>query len=120
MFVCIGGINVCVALVILFWLPATPDDANFLSHDEKEVIAQRLREDHAGVGLKVLRLRSIFETFLDVQTWLLCLLTILNVLSSGVITVSVAHFIFNIIKRVDRLTDYRVRFHQYPDCSRMI
>lgn len=87
MFACIGAVNVLVAITIFLWLPASPDDSKYLSHDEKEVIAQRLREDHSGVGLKVLRVRSIMETFLDAQTWLLSILTILNVLSSGVITV---------------------------------
>jgi MFS family permease len=86
MFLCIGLINLIVGLIIFFWLPATPDEAGFLSLDEKEAIAQRLAEDHAGVGRKVLRVRSVLETFLDLQTWLLCLLTILNVIPSGVIT----------------------------------
>jgi predicted MFS family arabinose efflux permease len=86
MFLAIGLVNVIVAAIIFFWLPAIPDEASFLNEDEKEVIAHRLREDHAGVGVKKLRTRSIFETFLDLQTWLLCLLTILNVIPSGVIT----------------------------------
>jgi MFS family permease len=86
MFLCIGLINLIVGLIIFFWLPATPDEAGFLSPDEKEAIAQRLAEDHSGVGRKVLRVRSVLETFLDLQTWLLCLLTILNVIPSGVIT----------------------------------
>jgi MFS family permease len=95
MFLAIGIINVVVAIIIFFLLPATPDEAGFLSHDEREVIAHRLKEDHAGVGIKKLRTRSILETFLDSQTWLLCLLTILNVIPSGVITTYSATLIKN-------------------------
>ncbi|KAF2673757.1 allantoate permease [Microthyrium microscopicum] len=95
MFICIGFINVLVAMTIWVWLPATPEEASFLSHDEKEVIAQRLHEDHSGLGAKKLRPRSIMETFLDLQTWLLCLLTILNVIPSGVITTYSAILIKN-------------------------
>lgn len=86
MFVCVGGLNLIVSAVIYLWLPSTPEEAKFLNAAEQEVIAQRLLADHAGVGRKVVRARSIFETFLDLQTWLLCLLTILNVIPSGVIT----------------------------------
>lgn len=95
MFLCIGVINVIVASVIYFWLPAVPEEAKFLTHDEKELIAQRLHEDHAGIGAKKLRARSVLETFLDLQTWLLCLLTILNVIPSGVITTYSAILIKN-------------------------
>jgi predicted MFS family arabinose efflux permease len=86
MFVCIGIANIIVAVSIFFWLPAVPDEARFLTPVEKEVIAIRLKDDHAGVGRKVLRVRSILEAFLDLQTWLLCLLAILNVIPSGVIS----------------------------------
>lgn len=86
MFLIIGIFNCIVASVIFFWLPGTPEEAKFLNSAEKEAIAQRLHDDHAGLGVKKLRVRSVFETFLDSQTWLLCLLTILNVIPSGVIT----------------------------------
>jgi len=52
MFLCIALINLIVGAVIFLWLPQGPDEAKFLSHDEKEVIAQRLHDDHAGVGKK--------------------------------------------------------------------
>jgi hypothetical protein len=86
MFVCVGALNLIVAGVIFFWLPSTPEEASFINAAEQEVIARRLLSDHAGVGVKVVRIRSVFETFLDLQTWLLCILTILNVIPSGVIT----------------------------------
>lgn len=85
MFLCIGIVNCFIASAV-WWLPCTPEDARFLTSAEKEAIAQRLHDDHAGVGVKKLRVRSIFETFLDLQTWLLCLLTILIVIPSGVIS----------------------------------
>jgi len=95
MFLCIGLVNCMVSAAVLLWLPGTPEEATFLSGAEKEAIAQRLHDDHAGVGIKKLRTRSILETFLDLQTWLLCLLTILNVIPSGVITTYSAILIKN-------------------------
>jgi len=86
MFLGIGIANLAVAALVYFWLPGTPEEATFLSSAEKEAIAQRLHDDHAGVGMKKVRMRSLLETFLDLQTWLLCILTILNVIPSGVIT----------------------------------
>jgi hypothetical protein len=86
MFLSIGLVNFIVATAVFFWLSSTPEDATFLKVAEKEFVAKRLEDDHAGVGIKILRVRSILETFLDLQTWLLCLLTIFNVIPSGVIT----------------------------------
>jgi MFS family permease len=86
MFMCIGIFNVLIATVIFFWLPSTPEDANFLCNREKEFIAERLARDCAGNGVKKLRTRSILEVAGDAQTWLLCLLVILIVIPSGVIT----------------------------------
>ncbi|QDS69567.1 hypothetical protein FKW77_008078 [Venturia effusa] len=85
MFLSIGIVN-CLIAAAVWWLPGTPEEAKFLTPAEKEAIAQRLHDDHGGVGTKKLRIRSIFETFLDLQTWLLCLLTILTVIPSGLIT----------------------------------
>jgi sugar phosphate permease len=86
MFLCVGAVNLVVAIVIFCWLPSNPESAKFLSPAEKEVIAKLLHDDHSGVGIKIMRPRSVLETLLDLQTWLLCLLTILNVMPSGVIT----------------------------------
>lgn len=86
MFVAIGITNLLVALQILFLLPETPEKAHFLTKSEKQRIAQRLREDQAGTGVKVFRWRSALEAFGDLQTWLLVLLTILILIPSGVIT----------------------------------
>jgi sugar phosphate permease len=86
MFVVIGVVNILVSLLVIFFLPNTPDDAKFLNDSEKRRIAQRLTDDQAGVGVKVFQLRSVLEAFGDLQTWLLVLLTILITFPSSVIT----------------------------------
>ena len=55
------------------------------SSAEIAFIVQRLKDDHAGVGPKVVRKRSVIEAFLDLQTWLLCLITLLTTMSAGVV-----------------------------------
>lgn len=86
MMVAIGVFNLCVALVVLLFLPDSLDTARFLSKDEKANIRQKLVLDQAGNGVKVFKLASLGEVFLDLQIWLLILLTILIVIPSGVIT----------------------------------
>ncbi|KAF7591685.1 hypothetical protein BBP40_001193 [Aspergillus hancockii] len=86
MFVVIGFVNVIVSLLVLFLLPETVEKAKFLSQADRDWIAQRLREDQAGVGHKVFRWGSVVEAIGDLQTWLLGLLTILITIPSGVIT----------------------------------
>ena len=85
MFLVIGAVNI-IAGVLVFTLPNSPEKANFLTQAEKERIAQRLQDDTAGVGHKVVRWGSLLEALSDLQTWLLVLLTILTTIPSGVIT----------------------------------
>ena len=85
MFLVIGAVNIIAGLLV-FTLPDTPEMANFLTQAEKERIAQRLHDDTAGVGRKVVRWSSLLEALSDLQTWLLVLLTILTTIPSGVIT----------------------------------
>ncbi|KAB8258475.1 major facilitator superfamily domain-containing protein [Aspergillus pseudonomiae] len=86
MFVVIGVVNVVASLLVLFVLPENVEKAKFLSPTERDRIAQRLRDDQAGVGQKVFRWGSVIEAFGDLQSWLLVLLTILITIPSGVIT----------------------------------
>ncbi|KAF9894469.1 hypothetical protein FE257_007972 [Aspergillus nanangensis] len=86
MFVVVGVVNVLVSFLVLFVLPESPEKAGFLSDADRQRIAQRLRDDQAGVGDKVFRWGSLVEAFGDLQTWLLVLLTILITIPSGVIT----------------------------------
>jgi MFS family permease len=86
MYAAVGAFNAVIGITIFLWLPSSPEDSSFLNKTEKDAVDRRLREDYAGVGPKVFRARSILDAVLDLQTWLLCLLTILSVIPSGVIT----------------------------------
>lgn len=94
MFLVIGVLNVLISGFI-FRLPPSPEHSKFLTPMEAEFVLQKLKEDHAGVGPKVVRKRSIIETFLDLQTWLLCLITVLTTISAGVVTYYSAVLITN-------------------------
>ncbi|KAK5055123.1 hypothetical protein LTR84_012871 [Exophiala bonariae] len=86
MMVAVGIFNICVATIVLLFLPDTVDSAKFLSSDEKASIHRKLALDQAGNGTKVFRRSSLWEIFFDAQIWLLFLLTVLIVIPSGVIT----------------------------------
>ena len=86
MFVAVGAVNTLAGAMAFLLLPETPEKARFLTVQEKEHVATRLREDQAGAGVQVFRWRSVPEAFGDLQTWLLMLLTTLTLLPSGVIT----------------------------------
>jgi MFS family permease len=93
MFLIVGLINVVLSLFI-YTLPPSPAESDFLTAQEKSHLIQRLKEDHAGTGIKVIRPRSVLEAFVDLQTWMLCLITILSTMSAGV----VVYFSATIIK----------------------
>ncbi|THX72313.1 major facilitator superfamily transporter [Aureobasidium pullulans] len=85
MFICIGTVNILVAMMVLIALPDGPERADFLNHDEKKSIQQRLEADGATAESDV-RLHLLGELFLDPQIWLLVLLTLCITIPSGVIT----------------------------------
>ncbi|KAL4890556.1 major facilitator superfamily domain-containing protein [Aspergillus ambiguus] len=95
MFVVVGVVNIIVSILVLFVLPESPEKAKFLSAADRERIAQRLRDDQAGVGDKVFRWGSLVEAFGDLQSWMLVLLTILITIPSGVITTFSSILILN-------------------------
>ncbi|KAL6232409.1 hypothetical protein BDW75DRAFT_247193 [Aspergillus navahoensis] len=86
MFLVIGIANIAVSLLVLAVLPVSPETASFLSADAKSRISHRIRSVTAGgLGTKTFHAPSVFTTLTDAQTWLLCLLTILVTIPSGLI-----------------------------------
>lgn len=86
MMVAVGAFNITVAITVLLFLPDNVDAAKFLTIEEKTAIHRKLILDQGGNGAKVFKLASLGEVVLDLQVWLLILLTILIVIPSGVIT----------------------------------
>jgi hypothetical protein len=86
MFVVVGAVNIVVGLLVVIFLPAKPQAATFLSNEEKSFVLDRLAVNQAGIENSDAKPRQIFEAFKDAQILLLCLITILCSMSSGVIT----------------------------------
>ncbi|KAH0404261.1 MFS general substrate transporter, partial [Aureobasidium melanogenum] len=86
MFICIGIVNILVALVVLLTLPDDPEQAIFLNYDEKRSIRERLEADKTLAESRDPSLHLLGDLLLDPQTWLLVLLTLCITIPSGVIT----------------------------------
>jgi hypothetical protein len=86
MFVAVGLFNLGVAVLILLYLPNTPDAASWLTEAEKAHIREKLALDQAGTGRKVFQKEALLETLRDTHLWILLVLTILIVVPSGVVT----------------------------------
>ncbi|KAL4814375.1 N2227-like protein-domain-containing protein [Aspergillus spinulosporus] len=86
MFLVIGFANIAVSLLVLAVLPVSLETASFLSRDAKTRISHRLKSaTTSGLGTKIFHAPSVLTTLGDPQTWLLCLLTILVTIPSGLI-----------------------------------
>jgi len=86
MMLAVGLFNVCIAFIVLFFLPDNLDNAKFLTAEEKTAIHVKLALDQGGNGAKVFRRSALGEVLKDIQIWLLVVLTILIVIPSGIIT----------------------------------
>lgn len=95
MFVVVGAVNIVVGGLVVFYLPAKPQDAKFLSSEEKSFVLARLAVNQTGLPSKNAKRKQIIEAFMDTNVWLLCLITVLCSLSSGVITTFSATLIKN-------------------------
>jgi MFS family permease len=84
MFLTIGIANILFSWLV-FRMPVTLTDCRWLSEAEKLFVLKRLEDDNAGVGIKVLRKRSVIEVSLDAQTWLLFILQLTVCIPAGVI-----------------------------------
>jgi hypothetical protein len=76
-FVVLGLVTAAVGFVTFFFLPDTPMKARFLSESEKIVLLKHVAVNQTGIMNKQLKLRQIAEVLLDIQLWLMVVLTIL-------------------------------------------
>ncbi|OJJ96084.1 hypothetical protein ASPACDRAFT_1907172 [Aspergillus aculeatus ATCC 16872] len=86
MFLVIGLVTVVIGVLTFLLIPDTPMEATWLSDDEKVALLQHVSVNQTGVWSRKFNFKQIWEAVLDVQLWLLTLITILISVSSGVVT----------------------------------
>lgn len=77
MFVVLGVVTVIVGLVTILFLPDTPMKARFLSDREKVTLLRHVSVNQTGICNKHFKLSHVLEALMDVQIWLLTILTVL-------------------------------------------
>lgn len=96
MFVVLGVVTVLIGASTLFTIPNSPMTAKFLNEVEKTALLQHISVNKTGVQNTHFKVSHIIEALMDIQVWLLILITMLISTSSGVITTYSATLIRNI------------------------
>ncbi|KAF8913613.1 major facilitator superfamily domain-containing protein [Mucidula mucida] len=82
-FIFIGLLTVVCSPIIFFVLPDSPTKAKFLTHDEKIIAIERLRANNQGTEAKIWKWEQVWETMLDIKTYLWFALLFLCAVPSG-------------------------------------
>lgn len=69
-FLIIGALCCVWGIVLFFFLPNSPVDAPLLTHRERRIAVERLRENQTGVENKTFKLYQVKEAFLDYKLYL--------------------------------------------------
>ena len=77
MFIVLGLVTVIIGLVTFFFLPDTPMKARFLSEREKVALLKHVSVNQTGISNTHFKFSHLVEVLLDVQLWLMTILTIL-------------------------------------------
>lgn len=70
MVLCVGASSLLFGLLMFFFMSDSPLSAKFLSHEEKVISIQRLKDNQQGVGNHKFKKEQFIETLLDYRTWL--------------------------------------------------
>ncbi|PSN74516.1 MFS general substrate transporter [Corynespora cassiicola Philippines] len=82
-----GLLTTVVSVFVFIFMPDSPMEAKFLTHDEKLIAVERLRMNQMGVASRVWKWEHVWEAFLDVKTWLwFSMLTAVSIPSGGIST----------------------------------
>jgi MFS family permease len=77
MFVVLGAVTVLIGAITALVLPDTPMSARFLSNKEKAAILHHVAVNQTGVKNTHFKISHVIEVLLDVQLWMMTLITIL-------------------------------------------
>ncbi|KAL4735448.1 major facilitator superfamily domain-containing protein [Aspergillus similis] len=83
-FLLCGLLTVAYSLVVFIFMPDSPMEAKFLPKREKVIAVERLRANQMGVISREWRWDHVWETLLDVKTWIWFFLII--AISGGIST----------------------------------
>ncbi|KAK5079276.1 hypothetical protein LTR64_002301 [Lithohypha guttulata] len=96
MFVLLGVVTIVIGIATAFLIPDSPMTARFLSETEKAALLRHVSVNKTGVVNKHFKPKHVLEALMDIQLWLMMLITILVSISSGIITTYSATLIRNI------------------------
>ena len=65
-----GLATVIWAVIVLVLMPDSPMETKFMSEREKVIAVERLRANQTGVASREWRWDHVWETLLDIKTWL--------------------------------------------------
>lgn len=86
MFLICGGITVFAGILFYVGMPARPENAWFLTAEERVVAAKRLASEHDGGDKTSFSLAQVKEAALDIKTFLVFMFGLLVTMSSPVLT----------------------------------
>lgn len=93
-FLVIGLMNFVWAFVFLYFAPDSPDNARFLTHEEKLCVIERVSKNQMGIKDTQFKFKQAKEALLDLNSWILSLCG----LACGVINGGTSNFISSLIK----------------------
>lgn len=84
MFLVVGIITIACGIVVLLFLPDSPMSSR-LSHAEKVMAVERLRENNTGIENKHFKPYQFYEALRDPQVWLLAYITTAASIPNGAV-----------------------------------
>ncbi|CAI6336261.1 unnamed protein product [Periconia digitata] len=87
LFLIVGSVTFAWSLFVLWFMPATPMDAIFLSQEEKYHMVRRVAENKTGVANKEWKWYQVKEAFIDPKTWIIFFFNIAINIPNGGLTI---------------------------------
>ncbi|WVQ85371.1 hypothetical protein IAT38_007536 [Cryptococcus sp. DSM 104549] len=86
LFVCMGCLSVIIGTLDIFFLPASPSQAWWLTDRQKVIAIRRTAVNQTGVINHHIKWYQVIEALLDVKTWLIFFINVsLNIPNGGLI-----------------------------------
>ena len=73
MYLLTGAMAITVGIAVLLFMPDSPLQARFLTHEERIIAVERIRDDQGGTENKKIKTEQILEALTDIRTWLIVL-----------------------------------------------